>query len=494
MHHPPAGPRPVHACSCAASWRTRGSLPASSTAEAVRIVASDRGATAGAGGRRWGRCWRREIYGAHGPARGRARTATTTKRASCGSRGGRTRRRRPRQRERSRLRCGAATGEWKTSLVFWGPGADSPGWLVRCLDEFARRDINLTKIESRPRRERLGSYMFFVDLSGRLERTARSPRRSRACASSASRCACSAPTERRPQAAAERRRIEQTAAAGSRHGDERPRYTPALKMESTVPPEPVGSVPPSEHQRRGPGTSPTTAMGGRVLVLNATYEPINVCTVRRAVVLLLKEKAELLERGRWELHSESSTLARPVVIRLMSYVQRPARRPPPQDHPPRRVRPRQLDLPVLRIALQPDRRPRDPALQGRLLELGEHRRLVRAVQPAQGRPAAAPGGDAPAPRAAHAARGDLHPRRQPHDPDGVAAVPAAGGLIGPCRPLPRVAGGQRALVRARPRDARRAPRRRPSRAALTGKTETATSAAGGTRAGGRLGVSRVGFR
>ena len=34
-----------------------------------------------------------------------------------------------------------------------------------------------------------------------------------------------------------------------------------------------------------------------MLVLNATYEPINVCTVRRAVVLLLKEKAELLERG-----------------------------------------------------------------------------------------------------------------------------------------------------------------------------------------------------
>lgn len=58
---------------------------------------------------------------------------------------------------------------WKTSLVFWGPGADSPGWLVRCLDEFARRDINLTKIESRPRREGLGSYMFFADLSGRAQ-------------------------------------------------------------------------------------------------------------------------------------------------------------------------------------------------------------------------------------------------------------------------------------------------------------------------------------
>ncbi len=60
-----------------------------------------------------------------------------------------------------------AGDEWKTSLVFWGSGAESPGWLVRCLDEFARRDINLTKIESRPRRERLGRYMFFADLNGR---------------------------------------------------------------------------------------------------------------------------------------------------------------------------------------------------------------------------------------------------------------------------------------------------------------------------------------
>jgi prephenate dehydratase len=40
---------------------------------------------------------------------------------------------------------------------------------VRCLNEFARREINLTKIESRPRRERLGHYMFFVDLEGALQ-------------------------------------------------------------------------------------------------------------------------------------------------------------------------------------------------------------------------------------------------------------------------------------------------------------------------------------
>ena len=68
-----------------------------------------------------------------------------------------------------RARDRAEAAPWKTSLVFWGPGAERPGWLVRCLDEFAQRDINLTKIESRPRRERMGSYMFFLDLAGHAE-------------------------------------------------------------------------------------------------------------------------------------------------------------------------------------------------------------------------------------------------------------------------------------------------------------------------------------
>jgi prephenate dehydratase len=58
-------------------------------------------------------------------------------------------------------------GPWKTSLVFWGVGAQEPGWLVRCLSEFAFRGVNLTKIESRPRKQGLGRYMFFVDLEGR---------------------------------------------------------------------------------------------------------------------------------------------------------------------------------------------------------------------------------------------------------------------------------------------------------------------------------------
>ncbi len=66
------------------------------------------------------------------------------------------------------LRAPAGAGR-KTSLVFWGAGADRAGWLVRCLDEFGKREINLTKIESRPMRERLGHYMFFLDLQGSLE-------------------------------------------------------------------------------------------------------------------------------------------------------------------------------------------------------------------------------------------------------------------------------------------------------------------------------------
>ena len=58
---------------------------------------------------------------------------------------------------------------FKTALVFWGAGSSGPGWLVRCLSEFAERDVNLTRIESRPRRQRLGEYRFFVDLDGRVE-------------------------------------------------------------------------------------------------------------------------------------------------------------------------------------------------------------------------------------------------------------------------------------------------------------------------------------
>jgi prephenate dehydratase len=57
-------------------------------------------------------------------------------------------------------------GPWKTAIVFWGIGAEAPGWLARCLSEFASRGVNLTRIESRPRKQGLGRYMFFLDLEG----------------------------------------------------------------------------------------------------------------------------------------------------------------------------------------------------------------------------------------------------------------------------------------------------------------------------------------
>jgi prephenate dehydratase len=58
----------------------------------------------------------------------------------------------------------------KTTIVFWGAGDESPGWLVDVLGELSSRAVNLTRIESRPRRIRLGHYMFFADIEGAATR------------------------------------------------------------------------------------------------------------------------------------------------------------------------------------------------------------------------------------------------------------------------------------------------------------------------------------
>ena len=61
----------------------------------------------------------------------------------------------------------------------------------------------------------------------------------------------------------------------------------------------------------------------RVLVLNATYEPLSVVSVQRAIVLLLKEKAELVEAATERLHAVCTSLPVPLVIRLVYYVRIP---------------------------------------------------------------------------------------------------------------------------------------------------------------------------
>ena len=90
-----------------------------------------------------------------------------------------------------------------------------------------------------------------------------------------------------------------------------------------APAEPARPVPLQQPAGERGRQTERPAGASRVLVLNSSYEPLNVCTVRRAVVLILKEKAELLETGSRELQSESMTMPHPVVIRLVSYVRVP---------------------------------------------------------------------------------------------------------------------------------------------------------------------------
>ena len=63
----------------------------------------------------------------------------------------------------------------------------------------------------------------------------------------------------------------------------------------------------------------------KALVLNATYEPLCVVSVRRAVVLVLKEKAEVLHATDQALHSERAIFQVPSVIRLTYFVKVPFR-------------------------------------------------------------------------------------------------------------------------------------------------------------------------
>ena len=66
-----------------------------------------------------------------------------------------------------------------------------------------------------------------------------------------------------------------------------------------------------------------SVVDANVLVLNLDYQPLNVCNVKRAVVLLSKQKAVVIEQDGHIVHSERLALTSPSVIRLAYHIQRP---------------------------------------------------------------------------------------------------------------------------------------------------------------------------
>lgn len=65
------------------------------------------------------------------------------------------------------------------------------------------------------------------------------------------------------------------------------------------------------------------AMNEPVLVLNANFEPLNVCTTRRAVCLVVAGKAEMLLNGRGYIKTVRETYPRPSIIRIGYMIKRP---------------------------------------------------------------------------------------------------------------------------------------------------------------------------
>ena len=64
-------------------------------------------------------------------------------------------------------------------------------------------------------------------------------------------------------------------------------------------------------------------MNEPVLLLNANFEPLNVCTMRRAVGLMMTGKAKMLLNGRGVIRTASSSVPRPSILRLAYMVHRP---------------------------------------------------------------------------------------------------------------------------------------------------------------------------
>ncbi|MDF1521493.1 MAG: HNH endonuclease [Trueperaceae bacterium] len=86
----------------------------------------------------------------------------------------------------------------------------------------------------------------------------------------------------------------------------------------------AGDDPDASPETAGP--RPLTNLGAaRVLILNASYEPLHVCSVKRAITLLMHDLAERVQDGDRVLRSPSAVVPVPSVIRLRRYVRRPHR-------------------------------------------------------------------------------------------------------------------------------------------------------------------------
>ncbi len=64
-----------------------------------------------------------------------------------------------------------------------------------------------------------------------------------------------------------------------------------------------------------------------VLVLNQNYEPLNVCHMPRAIILIYRGKAEMLENGAGFIHTATATFPLPSVIRMAYIIKRPRPQP-----------------------------------------------------------------------------------------------------------------------------------------------------------------------
>ena len=158
----------------------------------------------------------------------------------------------------------------------------------------------------------------------------------------------------------------------------------------------------------------TAMIHAPVLVLNQNYQPLNICNVRRAMVLVGLGKAEPMANGRGDIRTISASFAVPSVIRLVYMVKQPIIR--------RRLSRRAIfyrdDFACQYCGARGKTLTLDhivPALPGRGPRVGQRGQRLRPVQPQEGRPHSGRGSNAPAEKALCAAARALRPLPPPPD-------------------------------------------------------------------------------